>query len=310
MQATGPIFIVGFQRSGTTLLRLMLDAHPVIAIPLDTVGLWSRWEERLDRYGDLGTAINRQRLVTDLTADERIRLWEPALSPSVVLALWSDASFPGLIDAFYRAYAQSHGKSRWGEKDPGNMLRIPRLAHWFPKAQFIHIIRDGRDACLSQVEQDFGFNDVLPCAEAWREQVWWVRNLGAILGHLRYHELRFEDLVAAPEAQLRGICDFLGVPFSKDMLLYHQNVEAAVPASKRHLWPMLTKPPQKSNTERWKTRMTRAQRLCFEKRAQSVLREMGYETLKEKPAGGYLVEFGSLLRRLRGSLIARSRRSS
>lgn len=300
-----PFFVVGFQRSGTTLLRLMLDNHPDIAIPLDTTGLWSRVEARLDQYGDLAVPSSRARLVNDILAEERIRLWEVPLSSEQILGRWKDASFSGLIDAFHQSYALARGKTVWGDKDPGNMLRISQLDRWFPGCRFVHIIRDGRDACLSQLTQDFGFDDVLPCATAWREQVWWVREIGTVLGPSRYFELRYEDLLAQPETLLREICRFLGLEFSAQMLDYHRKVDQSVPDSKRHLWPLLNQPPRVDNTEQWKRKMSAGQRICFEKRAGPVLRELGYETLPGRASGGYLEEIKSLVRRARAGLASR-----
>jgi hypothetical protein len=300
-----PFFVVGFQRSGTTLLRLMLDNHPEIAIPLDTTGLWSRVEGRLDQYGDLSVPASRVRLVDDLLAEERIRLWEVPFSSEEILRRWKDASFSGLIDAFHQSYAAARGKSVWGDKDPGNMLRISQLDRWFPGCRFVHIIRDGRDACLSQLTQDFGFDDILPCAAAWREQVWWVREVGAVLGPSRYFELRYEDLLAQPETILRKLCRFLGLEFSAQMLDYHRKVDQSVPDSKRHLWPLLNQPPRTDNTEQWKRKMSAGQRICFEKRAGPVLRQLGYETLPGRAAGGYLEEIKSLVRRARAGLASR-----
>ena len=80
-----PFFIVGFQRSGTTLLRMMLDSHPQVAIPLDTTGLWARYEQRLDEFGSLSRAESRRRLVESILSDGRIRLWEPPLTVDDVL---------------------------------------------------------------------------------------------------------------------------------------------------------------------------------------------------------------------------------
>ena len=178
------------------------------------------------------------------------------------------------------------------------MLRMSTLARWFPASRFIHIVRDGRDACLSQTKQDFGFDDVLPCAAAWREQVWWVREIGAILGPDRYFELRYEDLLEDPERWLRSLCRFLGVPFAEAMLRYHEKVDHSIPQSRRHLWPLLTEPPRKDNAGLWKKQMTAAQRVCFEKRAGVVLRQLDYETL-ESASGGYVEEFLSVARRVR-----------
>jgi hypothetical protein len=303
--STPPVFIIGFQRSGTTLLRLMLDNHPDIAIPLDTTGLWSRTETRLTSYGDLSQATARERLVSDLLQEERIRLWEVPLSTGEVLQRWTTTDFGGLIAAFYESYAAHRGKRAWGDKDPGNMLRMAQISRWFPDSRFVHIIRDGRDACLSQLRQDFGYDDVLPCASAWREQIWWVREIGAVLGPRRYCELRYEDLVKAPETHLRAICLFLGLDYSDQMLKYHENVEQSVPDSKRHLWPMLNDQPRADNTEQWKKKMTEGQRICFEKRAGSVLQALGYPTLPGRPAGGYLEELRSLARRARLGITSR-----
>jgi hypothetical protein len=293
---TPPFFVVGFQRSGTTLLRLMLDNHPDIAIPLDTVGLWARYETRLPSYGNLATPADRERLVRDLLAEERIRLWEVPLSAEGVLARVRTGTFPDIINAFHEAYAAARGKRVWGDKDPGNMLRIPQLNRWFPGCRIVHLVRDGRDACLSQIKQDFGFDDLLPCACAWREQVWWVRNLGQVLGD-RFYELRYEDLVTTPEAELRRLCSFLGIDYAPGMLEYHREVERSVPDSKRHIWPLLNQPPRKDNAGRWKEQMSASVRVAFEKRAGDVLRDSGYEVLSGTLRGGQAAELGAFMRR-------------
>ena len=77
------------------------------------------------------------------------------------------------------------------------------------------------------------------------------------------------------------LCAFLEVPWNPVMLDYHRDVKRSMPDEKRHLWPLLDKPPQKDNTERWKTKMTAGERVGFEKRAGRILRELRYETLVE-----------------------------
>jgi hypothetical protein len=198
--------------------------------------------------------------------------------------------WPGIVDAFYRTYARGKNKSIWGDKDPGNMIRMDELVEWFPDARFVHIIRDGRDACLSQLEQTFGFNDILPCASAWREEVTWVRRIGSIMGGDRYYEFLYEDLVRAPEPVLRAVCEFLGLPFAPSMLSYHERVADSVPDSKRHIWPLIGEPPRASNAQVWKSKMSPATRTCFEKRAGLLLGELGYETLPRPVSGAYLEE--------------------
>lgn len=301
-----PFFIIGFQRSGTTLLRLMLDSHPDVAIPLDTVGLWARYAGRLDaEFGGLSTDDDLRRLVEALLAEERIRLWDVDLSAERIASSVGEHSFSAVINAFNAAYAAAKGKRRWGSKDPGDMRRIHLIDAWFPQSRFVHILRDGRDACASLVAQDFGPDDLLACADAWREEVWWVRRIGRLLGPARYHELRYEDLVTDPEVVLRPLCAFLYLDFDPAMLAYHSRVSDAVPDEKRHIWPLIDRPPQADNVERWRTRLSRGMRVCFEKRAGDVLDECGYEVLEGRPGGAYATEVKAMLRRTYGVLARR-----
>lgn len=309
MTTPPPFFVIGFQRSGTTLLRVMLDSHPDVAVPLDTTGLWFRYEDQAARYGDLAQPAARRALIADLLREERIALWGVDLHPDDVLRECPRPDYPGVVEAFYRAYARRKGKARWGDKDPGNIVRIPALNRWFPGCRIVHVIRDGRGACLSHLSQAFGFDDLLACAESWREQVWWARRMGELLGPARYLEVRYEGLVAEPARELERVADFLGLPYSDAMLRYPDRIAEAVPAEKRHIWPRIGEPPDKENATRWKGRMSRAVQVCFEKRAGELLAELGYETTPRPWRGEYATELRFLAAGAIRAARARLRRS-
>ena len=101
-----PFFVVGFQRSGTTLLRMMLDSHPQVAVPFDTVGLWERYHDKLSEYGNLRSETDVRRMISDILQEERIKLWEIPLTVEHVLARRRLDGYPGIVDAFYLAYAR------------------------------------------------------------------------------------------------------------------------------------------------------------------------------------------------------------
>lgn len=288
-----PFFIVGFQRSGTTLIRMMLDSHPDVAVPLDTTGLWLRWADRAAR--ELRDDEPVEKLVDELLKEERIQLWKLGASAQEIAGRVRERTWPAIVRAFYEAYAEERGKRIWGDKDPGNMVRLHVIDRWFPGCRFIHIIRDGRDACLSQLKQDFGYSLVLPCAAAWREQVWWVNAMGELLGPERYHQLRYEDLIERPEEELRRVTDFLGIEYTPSMLQYHERVRESIPDEKRHLWPLIDRPPQSSNAGGWKTAMSPSLQVCFEKRAGPLLSELGYSTT-QRASGAYFEEVRQMLR--------------
>jgi len=157
---TEPFFIVGFQRSGTTLLRVMLDNHPEIAIPLDVTGLWARYNSKLHEYNYLRTNEDVIKIIKDLLKEERIKLWQTDFSVEEILQYVEKNTYSHVIAAFYKAYANRRGKKYWGYKDP-DTRHIHLLNKWFPQSKIIHIIRDGRDACLSHLKQDFGYNNLL-----------------------------------------------------------------------------------------------------------------------------------------------------
>src|SRR5690606_7970129 len=111
----------------------------------DVTGLWSRYAERLDQYDNLQSDDGIRRLIADLLQEERIRLWQVPLEAEAIEASLEARDYPGVIAAFYGAYAAAKGKTRWGDKDPGNMRRLHEIFRWFPGARVVHIIRDGRD---------------------------------------------------------------------------------------------------------------------------------------------------------------------
>ena len=211
--------IVGAPRSGTTLLRLMLDAHPDLAIPPET-GFFA-YVAALEGTGDaLRTRFFE--LVTAFPPDApnwhdfglAREAFAEALRPIEPFTL-ADG-----LRAFYRLYAQRFGKPRWGEKTPDYSRHVGTFAKLLPEAHFIHIIRDGRDVAASWRQQWFSPGrepEVL--AQGWIERVQAARNAGAQGVH--YTEVFYEELVAQPEQVVRRLCTYLDLPWS-DQVLNHQ----------------------------------------------------------------------------------------
>ncbi|MDQ6764545.1 MAG: sulfotransferase, partial [Verrucomicrobiota bacterium] len=276
-------FIVGVPRSGTTLLRMMLDSHPEMAIPPETHFYYEVL--KLAEHG----AATRADFFTLLTgffswADFGI---EPEIFREALSALEPFAIADGLR-AFHMLYAQRFGKRRWGEKTPdyGNVMR--EIAGLLPEARFIHLIRDGRDVALSRRNLWFGPGEsVLAQAEDWAAWIRRARSAGPACPH--YLEVQYERLVAEPAQVLREVCDFLELPFRAEMLLYHQTAEDRLQALQG--WPeqeltgeklqsilrLTTQPPQTDRGGRWKREMAADEAQLFEEIAGPLLQELGYE---------------------------------
>ena len=209
-------FIVGVPRSGTTLLRLQLDAHPELALPAETgFGAVARRFE--------GSAVTRDGLLDALTG---LPTWaDLAMSREALgdlLAAVEDWNLSAGLRAFYRGYAEAHGKARYGDKTPGHASDMAVLARVLPEARFVHIIRDGRDVAASLRGLPFAPGDrgIAAIAAHWRDTVWRARRAAANLPY--YTEVRYEALVNEPERVLRDLCDFLELEFAPEMLRAHE----------------------------------------------------------------------------------------
>jgi LPS sulfotransferase NodH len=266
-----PVIVLGVSRSGTTLLKEMLDAGSTLAIPSESYFIPQLW----DRHG---ARPRTEAILEDLGRLARVREWGVAVD-EVRGRLPADASFAAVIEAVYGSYAAARGKERFGDKTPTYMQHLELLERVFPGAQYVHIVRDGRDAALSflAMRRRPRFNWARPrgvagFACAWRREVMGARRLGQTLGPARYHELRYEDLVADPGRRLGEVCEFLGLDLEPAMLDYHRHVDAA----RLQDHPRLAEPPT-PGARRWQDQMRSTDVARFEAVAGDLLQELGYE---------------------------------
>jgi len=269
---TKPLIVLGVSRSGTTLLRVMLDRSPGIAIPDESffVPLLAR------RHG---RTIERKRFLDDLNRIPALPAW--GVSPEdVAPRLRSGMKTGEAISAIFESYATKVGKPRWGDKTPMYMRHLPLLEKLFPDARYVHLVRDGRDAALSFLEMPPGTytrtwahpGDAAQFACLWRKEVGDARLLGQRIGPGRYLEVRYEDLVVAPLQVVGSICDFAGLPFEAEMIEY----AGAVDVSEKPHQQRLRQSPT-VGVRSWRDDMTPADARAFEAIAGDRLTELGYE---------------------------------
>lgn len=274
-------FIVGCGRSGTTLIRAMLDSHPMLAVPPESHFIPSLARRRA-AYLRGGDILDAERFVSDLRRHPRFRRW--SLPPEDVLKALAESSPTNIADAIrivFHLYAARQGKSRYGDKTPRYVLKIGSLAELFPEARFIHIIRDGRDVALSLL--DIGGGRVEDAALYWRRHVVRGRTAGTRLGPDRYREVRYEDLVADPESRLRSLCEFLDLRFEDSMLRYFERASDLLPGmGDPRLHQRLRLPPT-SGLRDWQRQMSADDSALFDVLAGDLLTELGYERAARVP---------------------------
>ena len=264
-----PFFVVGSARSGTTLLRLMLNAHPAVSVPPESrfvVELW-RGSEEVDAETTLA-ALSRHR---------QFASWDlPIEAVRTQLARTGTVRYADVMEAAYRAFAHLRGKPRWGDKTPRYVEHVPLLARLWPRARFVHLVRDGRDVALSYADVPFGPKRVAESAALWATRVSLGVVHGRALGPDRYLEMRYEELVARPEDRARTLCDFLELDFDARMLDYARRARDAVLPRAARYNPHVTEPPR-TDTRSWQHDMPPEHVEVFEAIAGDVLAMLGYE---------------------------------
>jgi hypothetical protein len=275
-----PFFIFGCPRSGTSLLSRMLDAHPNLCIPYESH--FYNWAYPLvQRYCDLSNPSARARVVAGILRTDPMTMWSPPLSAAETLAAMSRYDLHGLFEGLMLAWARRQGKSRWGEKTPPHTLLWRTIHSGFPDLQVIHLVRDGRDVALSHKAAPFGPKHVYQVAQRWVEYLSAAEDAQAVLGERAFLTVRYEDLLAEPEVQLRRICEFLGEEFAPEMLTFYTG-EFAYPTDGRNI-RNLKRPVLSDNCGKWRTRLSPRELRIFEAIAGPGLERYGYPRVLEHP---------------------------
>jgi hypothetical protein len=272
-----PLLILGVRRSGTTLLRVMLDRHSQLAVPDETYFV----PQLADRH--------LRRVDADSFLDDVRRVVEWDLPLGRVRERLRDGMPVGeAIGTVYAVYAEERGKPRWGDKTPMYMQNLRVLERLFPDALYVHLIRDGRDAATSFLAMPRGIvtetwmhpRTPVDFACQWRTEVAGARRLGRRAGP-RYLEVRYEDLVGDVEAVLRRICEFAGLEYEPAMTDYAGSVDVSAKPHQQRL-----KQPPTSGLRDWRKQMSTLDAAAFEHVAGDLLRDLGYETSHGPDAAG------------------------
>lgn len=275
-----PIFIIGAHRSGTTLLRYMLSSSPLIYIPPESDFIPRFF---LGRAQQALSEAEVSRLLGIIFEEYRfVKAWQGD-PPDVAtfLAAMGERTPAAFLDTLYRQYAAQYGARRWGDKTPIYASYVDLIHELFPDAQFVHIIRDGRDVALS-MQDKWGEKemhvDVYFAARTWVRRIEAARSAARQLDPSDYYELTYESLVHDPEFQLRALCDFLDVPFVPEMLAQQRLAQQQLPAGGFH--EAVRHPPTTERIGRWQREMTPADLRLVQAVAGPLLAACGYP-LKE-----------------------------
>lgn len=261
-QSRPPIFIGGAGRSGTTLLRVMLDSHrsivcgPEVKMIPDLVRQWAAMHRTFGAFLDQAHDFSIDRLA---------------------------ASYARIIGEILKARGQQANKARVAEKTPHNVLVFPGLYVLFPDSPLVQVIRDGRDVVCSLLgmqwssaetgEQLEYTTDAGKAAAYWAGCVRSGRSVPRDLPQAHYHELRYEDLVSRPEETLRALLDFVGEQWDGNVLEHHRFERDLAEESSAD---QVAQPVYQKAMGRWQRDLGEADKDAVKEAAGDLLIELGY----------------------------------
>lgn len=274
-----PVFVGACPRSGTTMLRTMLNTHPSLAMPRETRFLLEMYKGR-KKFGDLRVEANQRKAAEFIV--KRKESWFGRFGVDEALAMDRLMKAPptlgSIIGSAFMLYAEAQGKPRWGDKRPTLIMYETGVFDMFPDAQFVNLVRDPRGAVASMKKLGWYDGNVGPSVELWLRCVRHANRAADRYRSDQFFELRYENLIADPEKALTDICRFYEVDESAVpvMLRFHDNVDE--PESKYH--NRLTQPVNTATVASWEHVLSPEEVTFIESKCKKLMERYGYELRK------------------------------
>lgn len=272
-----PVFVGACPRSGTTLLRTMLNNHPELAMPRESRFLLETWRRRAN-FGDLAVRNNRRKLARWIFTRKAARPGRVGVDRDEGIArlIAAPPTVGSLLGTCFQLYAEQYGKERWGDKRPMYIQHLDAIFAMFPDAQFVNVVRDPRGAVASMRKLDWYGGSVVPAAELWersqRAADAWRKRLASD----QFLEIRYEELVTRPSETLKEISSFLELSADgiEDMLSYYE--ENDVPEGSVYHW-RVHQPVTETSLRRWEEELSPEEVALVESVNGKRMRRYGYE---------------------------------
>ncbi|MDD5669424.1 MAG: sulfotransferase [Candidatus Omnitrophica bacterium] len=260
-----PFFIIGTERSGTNLLRLILNAHSGIAIP-HPPHIMKNFFSLEPLYGDLSVDTRFKRLISDVVKMVELHPypWEVSIDRERIFYEAKQRDLINIFFAIYEQYRESTGKRRWGCKSTFMVYHVALIRHYYPRAQFIFMVRDGRDVAASARKTIFNRYNVYYTANLWKKEqqlgISWLRRLSGDNICL----VKYEDILSRPTETVQSLCSFLHEPYEENMLNFFSTQEARKSGGLSAAWKNTSSPILKDNCGKFKIELKPREIRLFE----------------------------------------------
>jgi hypothetical protein len=277
-----PIFIVGSERSGSNLLRLLLNESIEVTVP-HPPHLMRDLAPIAPRYGALTKDENFRRLIRHAIklVDLHFAPWPFTPSADEVFETASKRTLYAIYASIYEQYRRHVGKARWGCKSTFMIHHVNEVLRHHKRPRFIHLVRDPRDVAVSARSSVFSHYHPFYTAQLWTREQTTALDWSQKLPSETWFTLRYEDLTADPSAQMKKLCKFLDIQYAPTMLRFFEKPSARKLAGLSRSWENVDKPVLRQNSGKFMGELSVQEILMVESSARSIMGEFGYKPVSE-----------------------------
>jgi len=272
------LFLIGEQRSGSNVLRLMLANSHEIAAPHPPHIL-----QRIDPILPIHLILDDSQfdqmveMICRLVETNPVTWLNTTLDRNDVKNRCHEKHVIAIYGAVMDIYAESNGAKKWMCKSMQNIRWANHLNNYFKTNKYIYLHRDGRDVALSFTKAVIGEKHVYFIAQQWAELQRVCLNARANLHTDRFFTISYQELTEETESTLRNLCAFLHIEFKPEMLNFYESEEAKNTAVASSLWENVNKPIMHHNFNKFMKELTEEQIRIFESVAGEELDMLGYD---------------------------------
>jgi hypothetical protein len=291
-----PVFIVGTERSGSNLLRLLLNELEGVCVP-HPPHLLRDLTPVIGRYDDLSRDENFLRLIRDAIKLVELHFapWPFKLDEAAVMLAAPARDLYSVYAAIYEQYRRHRGKARWACKSTFMIQHVDEILNHHRAPQFIHLVRDPRDVAVSARGSVFCHYHPYFVADLWRREQNIALGAAARLSTRTWFTLRYEDLIQDPATAMKAVCAFLNEPYRDDLLRFFEKSEARELAKLSRSWENVARPIIAANREKYRTSLTPQEIALIEATAGLEMRALGYATATKGSTPNALSRAGYLV---------------
>lgn len=275
-----PILIIGTQRSGSNLLRIMLNQLKEIEAP-HPPHILQVFSPLLPVYGNLQDKSNFKKLIDDVyryTEVNPVKWRNMNFHRSRAFNCCKKKSLIEIFKVLYEMKAEIKGADFWCCKSMANLYYIPQIESENIHPFYIHLIRDGRDVAASFKRTVVGEEHIYFIAQQWKKDQEFAAEMVKKFGANRSTSLYYERFIDDPEKALTLILEKLGLKWNTDILNYFTSEEAKSTAAAGEMWKNVARPVDSTNKKHYSENLSKDEIEIFERIAGSTLLEFGYET--------------------------------